>query len=204
MNRTETETIHRGTSAVSSLTVYFDPLCPWTWKTAKWLFEVEGATDLRIEWRFYSLAEANGGNKSMTIPLSLLDYARQTGGNEGVERLYRALGAALHESNLGSGGSAYDSALRGATREAGLPDDALDRAMDDENTLHDVDAETQEAMDGFAAYGSPWLVAEGMSFGFNGPIISDAPTGQAAIDLWTHISYLLTNEQFYEIKRERQ
>jgi len=69
--------------------------------------------------------------------------------------------------------------------------------------MDDVLADHREAVERFQAYGVPWLVLEGQEFGFNGPIITDAPGGETAGELWDHMSWVLTQPYFYEFKRER-
>ena len=40
---------------------YFDPACPWTWNTGRWLVEVARARGLTIDWRPLSLTVLNAG-----------------------------------------------------------------------------------------------------------------------------------------------
>lgn len=64
-------------------------------------------------------------------------------------------------------------------------------------------AEHNEVVEKYKAYGSPWLVGKNQDFGFNGPIITEAPKGQAAQELWQHFSYIIAQPYLYEIKRNR-
>ena len=38
---------------------YFDPICPWAFQTSLWIREVSRLTNLRINWKFFSLEEIN-------------------------------------------------------------------------------------------------------------------------------------------------
>ena len=38
---------------------YFDPMCPWAYKTSVWIRDVRSQIDLDIRWRFFSLEEIN-------------------------------------------------------------------------------------------------------------------------------------------------
>src|SRR2546430_17016183 len=47
-------------SALSEdVTFWFDPSCPYTWRTSRWLLAVTGARNLTIDWRLMSLAILN-------------------------------------------------------------------------------------------------------------------------------------------------
>src|ERR671934_68679 len=59
------------------------------------------------------------------------------------------------------------------------------------------------AVEKFGAFGVPWLVLEGQSFGLFGPVISEVPQGEAALQLWEHVSWLLAQPYFFELKRAR-
>jgi 2-hydroxychromene-2-carboxylate isomerase len=202
MFHAETETIRTGETAVSTLSFYFDPICPWTWITAKWLFQVQDHTQLDVQWKFYSLAIDHGSDESMIVPLRMLALARREGGNTGAERLYRAMGKGLHE-NGGPSHGGFEDTLDSAAREAGFPANFRATATSDRATLRDVEADHREVTQNDGAYGSPWLVAGGSEIGFNGPILTRAPRGQEAVALWERVSWLLTQEYFYEMKRER-
>src|SRR5947209_8081958 len=45
------ETVHTRPTTVS---FYFDPICPWTWISSRWLVEVADARDLTVEWHSMS------------------------------------------------------------------------------------------------------------------------------------------------------
>src|SRR5437763_17019313 len=132
--------------------------------------------------------------------MRVLVQARRQGGNEAVERLYLALGRARHErrENLKNEGVAEV-----ALEEAGLPRGLLRQALDDVSTEQEALAEHREAKEKYGAFGVPWMVLEGRSFGLFGPVISEVPQGEAALQLWERVSWLLTQPYFYELKRER-
>jgi 2-hydroxychromene-2-carboxylate isomerase len=152
-----------------------------------------------------SLAVVNDQDDApMLAPLRVAALVRREGGNEGVDRLYRALGEALHEGgrDLRRPGEA-ETAIRAALEAGGFPPDLLPRALADQSTLDEVTRETREAQQGCGAYGVPWLVLGGRAFGFHGPVIAEVPRGEEAAELWEHTSWLLSRPYFYEMKRER-
>jgi 2-hydroxychromene-2-carboxylate isomerase len=191
---------------VSDLTFYFDPLCPWAWRTSRWIREVQSRQPLEVDWKLFSLGLNNNNNPTadMLAPLRALVLARREGGNQAVGRLYKALGDATHEKGLKPWeAGVWETVFPKALIKAELSPDLFAAAQADPSTLVDLKTEHQEAVDKYQAYGVPWLVKAGQDFGFNGPVISEVPEGKIALELWEHFSWLLTQPYFYEIKRAR-
>lgn len=206
MNATIVETIRPGAGRVATeLAFYFDPLCPWAWRTSKWIREVQRQIPLRVEWKPFSLAEANGMNEPDSyLPIRMVVLAGREGGNDAVERLYEVLGRAMHEQDVDiREPGVFRQALHDALSEAGLDPTLVDRALDDPSTLAEAKDANRRAREEYGAYGVPWLVAGNSTFGFNGPVIDTVPEGETAFELWQHVSWLLTQPYFYEIKRNR-
>ncbi len=190
---------------MSELTFYFDPLCPWTWRTSQWVREVQREQPLEVEWKFFSLAQANNfPDQSWFLPLRVAALARREGGNQAVNRAYLAMGQALHESGVNVRADGIPTQLlEQKLSEAGFEPSLLKRAEEDASTLEEVQAEHSGAVENLKAYGVPWLVIGNQEFGFNGPILTEVPTGDTALELWKHTSWMLTQPYFYEIKRNR-
>lgn len=192
---------------MAKLTFYFDPLCPWAWRTSLWIREVRTVRDLQITWRVFSLRENNRDKDPQAAdPVQIDDAlrvslaARQHSGDDAVDRFYLAIGRARHErhQDLRSG-----QVLEAALLEAGLPASLYAQATGDSATIDAVLAEHAEAVERFAAFGVPWLVVGDQQIGFYGPIITDIPPAEVAGQLWDHTEWLYTQPYFYEIKRER-
>ena len=49
----------------TSLRFYFDPVCPWAWRTSLWIREVAKVRPLSIEWDILSLQAVNKGKDSL-------------------------------------------------------------------------------------------------------------------------------------------
>lgn len=187
------------------LTFYFDPLCPWAWRTANWVREVRKEQPLDVEWKFFALAEANHQTESARlVPLRVAALVRRQGGNEAVDKYYEVVANAIHD---GHAKVREDSDARQVARDAltqiGINPSLVDEAMDDDATREEVLADHAEARDSYEAFGVPWLVLDGQKIGFYGPVIDKVPTGQDAVDLWTHASWMLRQPYLYEFKRER-
>lgn len=191
---------------MADLTFYFDPLCPWAWRSSLWIREVQRQQpSLEVEWKFFSLAEANNfPDPTWKAPLQAAALARREGGNEAVGRAYLAMGQAIHESGVNVRESGVPTELISRKlAEAGFGADLLDRAVADPSTLTEMTDEHRNAVDKYKAYGVPWLIMAGNDIGFNTPVISEVPQGETALKLWEHLSWLLTQPYFYEMKRNR-
>lgn len=206
MNSTVIETVRPGASQVATqLAFYFDPLCPWAWRASKWIREVQQQMPLEVAWKPFSLAEANGmNNPDSYIPIRMVVLAEREGGNDAAGQLYEVLGRAMHEQDVDiQEPGVFRQALQDALAESGLDPTLVERALDDPSTLEEAKNANQRAREEYGAYGVPWLVVGDSPFGFNGPVIDSVPEGERALELWQHISWLLTQPYFYEIKRNR-
>ena len=186
---------------------FFDPGCPFTWRTSRWLTEVADAGAATITWRLMSLGVLNEGNE---IPeqfregmrqggraLRVLAAAQEQGGNHVLARLYTALGTRKHEQ----GEASDDASIAAAVAEAGLPE-SVAAAVDDEGRDAAVRAEHEasQAAVGDAA-GSPVTALRGR--GFFGPVVVPSPTGDAALELFEALRLAAGVEGFSELKTRR-
>ena len=98
---------------VSEPTVYIDFLCPWAYRGAMWLAEVERAGRIRPQFRFFSLSqnhEARGGSpqppiwerdlKAQGLGAFLAATAARAQGAEAGDRFRLGLQSARHEDHL--------------------------------------------------------------------------------------------------------
>jgi mycothiol-dependent nitroreductase-like protein len=162
-------------------------------------------TELHVEWKFFSLALANDSNEAFNTPLRVLALVRRRQGNEAVSRLYTALGTLLHDRGANPmRPRSLEVAVSEALEECGYSHSYLGEALSDPSTMDDVIADYEEASQRYGGYGSPWIVAEGQPIGFNGPILAEPRQGDAALDMWEHVSWLITQGDFFEIKREHE
>jgi 2-hydroxychromene-2-carboxylate isomerase len=185
---------------------HFDPLCPWAWQASKWIREVEKVRDIDIEWRLFSLELINkNGDDPLAdmharggAALRTLVLVRRVGGNAAVGRVYEGLGTRVHEA---LSQDLDHVAIRSALEDEGLDPLMLDRALSDNSTAEDVRTEHVAAVSEVGAFGVPTIVLG--SGGIFGPVIARAPTGEAAGELWDHVEWLIRQDGFFELKRER-
>lgn len=200
---------------MADLEFFFDPGCPWAWITAKWVRNVQEERPLEVAWKFVALRIVNedkdyerdfppGYDHRHTRGLRLLRVAaalRDEVGPHAVLSWYLALGRTIHEEKAADELDDRPGLERELTA-LGHPA-ALAAAADDDRWDAVVRAETREALDRCGGHiGTPVLSfapPDGPSF--FGPVISRAPRGKEAVQLWECVSALGANPYFSELKR---
>ncbi|MFK4068842.1 DsbA family protein [Streptomyces sp. NPDC029674] len=184
---------------------WFDPVCPYTWITSRWLREAQRVRDIDVRWRVMSLAVLNEGlavdpedpdglyGEYMKAPGRVCAAVRERHGNEALGRYLDALGERLHERQDWSGVAA-------ALTDAGLPADLASVAMTTE-----YDAAVRASHEAGIALvgddvGTPVLSVDGVGALF-GPVVSPAPKGEAAGRLWDGVVLMAGVESFHEFRR---
>jgi hypothetical protein len=193
---------------MTDIRFFFDPACPWTWSTGRWVTEVAPHRNLSITWETFSLRYRNHDNPrydwiraeldAQYPALRIIEATRTQHGNDAVASLYTALGTLIHhqqDDNL--------TRLPEALAMAGLPaqliaegvnvswDDAIETSTEHGRALIGDDA------------GIPLIVIPNNPAIFFGPVLSPAPVGLAALELWDAFAALGKFEGLYEIKRTR-
>ena len=190
---------------------WFDPLCPWAWITSRWMHEVEKVRPVRTEWRIMSLAYLNlvqheGKGLSEEYlermskawgPVRVCAAAAAESGPEVLGPLYTAIGTRIHNE-----GRREDPAvLTQALAEVGLPESLAAAA---ESTEFDgaIKKSHHEAFDDVGLdVGTPVIRIRGKAL--FGPVITPAPKGQAAGQLWDGLVLVSGADGFFELKRSR-
>lgn len=183
---------------------FFDPMCPWAYQTSLWIREAREAVGLDIVWRFFSLEEINRvegkkhpwerdwsyGWSQMRVGALL---RRQ--GQEHLDRWYAAAGAAFH----GAGRTTHKPVVhRELLSELGYNPDLVDAALADPTTTDEVKSDHDYAVEHYGAFGVPTIVLPGDHAVF-GPVITPAPTGDAAVRLWTLVRGWAEFPHLYEL-----
>ncbi|WP_422742775.1 DsbA family protein [Micromonospora sp. WMMD754] len=189
-------------------TFFFDPVCPWTWRTSRWLVAVAEARGLGVEWRAFSLAILNGGQTAPEYAeamaasgrvLRLVEALRAQGRHHDAGRLYTELGTRSHDA----GDPLGDRVVAAAVDAAGLADVAP--ALDDESWDEAVHASHALAYGSAGPdIGSPVLMVPDARRGIHGPILTEVPGVEDAVTIWDSMLPLLRLETFHELKRARR
>lgn len=195
-------------AAKVSADMWFDPLCPWAWITSRWLLEVEQVRPVTARFHVMSLAVLNEHKENKPAaknwgPVRVCVAASKRYGEPVLRELYTAYGNRIH-----LGKEEIDTQLHiGALSDAGL-DVSLAEAA--ESTEYD-EALRESHRAGMAPVGldvgTPTIHtagADGQPVAFFGPVITPAPKGEAAGQLWDGVILLAGTPGFYELKRTRE
>jgi hypothetical protein len=179
--------------------------------------EVAPHRDLTVSWQSFCIEIRDDYGVAPTIPehlkamaveghalshrfLRILEAARTRGGEEVVDVLYTEWGRRFFEP-----GRARSDALLAEILEAGRVDaDLLEEAGNDK-----WDEPIVAAMDVAYAFGghktqTPTIViGDDPPHGFKGPVMTPAPTGDAALRFWDAIQVISREPGFFEITRPR-
>ena len=194
---------------------WFDPVCPWTWLTSRWMTEVERLRPVRVRWHVMSLAVLNEHRDHAELPqryrellttgwgpVRVCAAAEQKYGGDVLGPLYTALGSRFHPQGLPRDLATFAAALK----EAGLPAQLCDAAQSEEYD-DAVRASHREGIELVGQdVGTPVIaveVADGERVAFFGPVVTPAPQGEAAARLWDGVLLAASTPGFYEIKRTR-
>jgi 2-hydroxychromene-2-carboxylate isomerase len=185
------------------VTFWFDPSCPFTWRTSRWLRGVTAARGQRVDWRVMSLGILHEGKEipeQFREPMAQSRRAQRLLLAAGERRgdLYTEIGVRVHEM----GRPMDDGVLTEALAAAGLPGDLIASADDD--ALDTAVRESHEAGQKRAGTesGSP-VVALGDGPGFFGPVVVPVPEGESAEKLYDALRLLSAVPEFSELKRAR-
>lgn len=196
------------TSDPHTVDFWFDPGCPFTWRTSRWLVDVAGRRELDVRWHVMSLGILNADKDvpeqyraaiaSGHAALRVLAAVADRYGADKLGEVYTVLGRRRHEE-----GAEFDAdTVRTALAECGLPP-----ALSTEMTATTYDDAIRESHRrgqnrvGTEA-GSP-ITALDDGPGAYGPVIVPVPTGDAALALLDALVLLSGVPEFSELKRAR-
>jgi hypothetical protein len=208
--------------APSTVEFAFDPSCPWTWVTFRWLVAVTEREPVEVRWRPFSLAHVNRDKPDVPEEyrkrwrvvdgaLRIVERLHQDGRHKETERFFSELGLAWHvDQEPWTAATVLAAALR-----SGL-DDETASAYNDHRLDPQVIASTEDALElAGPDIGSPVIVftveptteaarSGQRRVGFHGPIITEVPPGEGASALWRAVVAAAAVPEFRELKRGRR
>ncbi|RAY16081.1 disulfide bond formation protein DsbA [Actinomadura craniellae] len=186
---------------------WFDPSCPYTWITSRWLLEAARVRPIEIRWNVMSLSVLNEHRDDdpegdpegyLWLPARLCAAVQQEHGHAALGRLYTAMGTRFIVR-------AEESGFEPALDDAGLPTELAGAAWSPEYD-GPLRASHQAGVDLVGeGVGTPILALppteDGRRPAFFGPVISPAPQGERAGRLWDGLLLLAGVPGFFELKR---
>lgn len=192
---------------------WFDPICPWSWLTSRWLLEVETVRDVTARFHVMSLAVLSEEGPSPPEeyiealrgswgPLRVLAATDLGFGPDAVRNLYTAIGGLIHREQAPINRDLYAYAL---TR-ANLPHTLANAANDAFYDRSVRESHGKGAMQTGSDCGTPVLQVarpDGGTAAFFGPVVTPYPRGESAGQLWDAVALAAATDGFFELKRTR-
>ncbi|MFC4121930.1 DsbA family protein [Nonomuraea zeae] len=185
---------------------WFDPACPYTWITSRWLLEVAKVRPVEVRWHVMSLSVLNEGRDDdpegdpegyLWVPVRVCAAVRKAYGQEALGRFYTALWSADGEQRDWIGD------LRAALAAAGLPEGLAEAGLSTE--YDDLVRESHAEGIGLIGehVGTPVVAVTGGGgerVVFFGPVVSVLPRGEQAGRLWDGTLLVAGTPGFHELK----
>lgn len=124
--------VHRYVAAQSGtfdVRIWLDPVCPFSWNTARWLDTVAGQSGLLVDWQLMNLAVLNEGRELPPAQQARMDDSRQVGrlmtgiyhelGQRGLYAAYFAFGELYFDESVPVGARRRQSGGSGARSSLG-------------------------------------------------------------------------------------
>lgn len=194
--------------STTSVDLFFDPGCPFTWVTSRWLIKASQQRNFTINARPFSLKIKNrdgvGSPYELVMKLShealrVFVAVDQELGNEKAFAFYSERGYQYFPNELDSPGPDLTKVLKAVSIDQKFAEYATDESLDE---IIRTSTERAAALAG-TGVGSPIISLPGTERGFFGPVLDDVPKGEAAGTLWDHVNGLLQVPELSELKRDR-
>jgi hypothetical protein len=177
---------------------WFDPACPYSWTTSRWLVEAATVRPIEIDWRLLSLSVLNEHRDDdpegdpegyLWVPVRVATAVREQHGSAALGRFYERLWTQSETDD-------WIGNLETALVDAGLPRDLATAGEEWDATVR------RSHSQGIALVGThigtPIIAVEGTAF--FGPVISRIPRGEEAGHLWDAVVTVASTPGFHELK----
>jgi 2-hydroxychromene-2-carboxylate isomerase len=197
-----------GTIGTMDIDFWFDPACPFCWRTSRWLVAVAPDRDATIRWRSISLLEKNGGAdrvpeqfRARVIAthrmLRVVERLRAQGDSDLIGRFYSEVGSQIHHDEV----DPVDVDVAAVLGALGA-DPSIAAALDDETLDDAIRASMSEALSRTGDdVGTPLVGIDGSVY--FGPVVAPVPTGEDALRLFDAWRTMVGLGLVWELKRGR-
>ena len=194
-------------TASDTLTLWLDPVCPFSWNTARWLSTAAEQAGLDIEWRLMSLAILNAGRELPEPQQARMHDSRQVGrlmvalrdelGADAIAKAYFAFGHRYFDESAALDDDLVEHVLAAAgahnVTAAALSDASLDAAVEDAHQA------SQDALG--EATGSPLITIDGHTV--FGPVLTSVPAADKTSMIFEAVATLVRTSEFTQLERPR-
>ncbi|ALG07407.1 hypothetical protein [Kibdelosporangium phytohabitans] len=178
--------------------IWFDPSCPATWVTSRWLIEVTKVRPVRVRWNVMSLSVLNEGRDDdpegdpegyLWYPVRVCAAVQQKHGHEALGRFYTELW------NKDNGAEDWIGDFERALDRAGLPTVLATAGPEYDDAVRASHAEAMAQLGPHV--GTPIIAVDGAAF--FGPVLSRVPLGEEAGRLWDGTLLVASTPGFHEL-----
>jgi 2-hydroxychromene-2-carboxylate isomerase len=191
----------------TAVTLWLDPVCPFTWNTARWLQAAAEAGVAAIDWRLLNLAVLNEGRELPAPQQARMADSRRVGrlmaairrdvGVEALVTAYFTFGEAYFDHS-----APVDQALAAKVLAAVGAAEITPAVLDDDSLDELIAQSHQAAQDAYGATGgSPLLTIN--SHTFFGPVFTELPALESVASDFAAVVTLTAMPQFTQIERPR-
>jgi hypothetical protein len=194
-------------SSTAELTIWFDPVCPLSWNTARWLNAAAGKLSFDIDWQLMNLAILNEGRELPPAQQARMNDSRRVGrlmasihrekGPQGLGDAYFAFGERYFDHAASVDDQLVEHVLTTVAARgmsvAVLTDASLDEL---------VQSSHQAGQDALGETGGSPILRIGGNTLF-GPVLTAMPPVDVAAALFDAITTLAETAQFAQLQRPR-
>jgi 2-hydroxychromene-2-carboxylate isomerase len=190
-----------------TVTLWLDPVCPFSWNTARWLSAAAEKAGFGIDWRLMSLANLNEGRELPPPQQARMRDSRQVGrlmvalrgelGTDAVAKAYFAFGQRYFDQSAELDDELVEHVLAAVgarhVTAAALTDASLDAAVKESH-------QASQAALGESA-GSPLITIGGQTM--FGPVLTSVPAPDKALGIFDAVATLVGASEFSQLQRPR-
>ncbi len=193
---------------ITSVDFFYDPLCPFAFAASLWIREVARSSSFKLDFRFFSLEEANlekgkrhPWERDWSYGFSLMKLAWLIKQQDPAlaDRFYLEVGSAIHLH--GEQVHTPDHARR-FVKAIGLDEGLVEKSMRSKKAEEAVRTDHSYLVERFGGFGVPTLVLND-SMPVFGPVVIPPPTKSQAVELFDTVLAFASMPNLLELKRPR-
>ncbi len=191
----------------SSVTLWLDPVCPFSWNTARWLRAVAEKTGLAIDWQLMNLAVLNEGRELPPPQQARMRDSQHIGrlmaaivrdhGTSAFTAAYFAFGELYFDRSEPVSADLVAQVLTTVGARGAMAAAVSDESLDDF-----IRNQHQAGQDALGETGGSPILRIG-EHTFFGPVLKALPDAEATVALFDAVAALAAIPQFTQLQRPR-